>query len=146
MAEQTEDDIKKSFAGLDYTQEQRRKITDGVLDEAVRNKDPEMLRTAMQALDGMDRVNLGRLKLNEKAKENQSSAKEAEALSGLLIHLAENKSKGSHRSPGGVSSVRGTKLPDSQRPTYDPSIRDSKPTGENTNEFKERMSKEVTQN
>lgn len=139
MADQSDDDISKNYERLDYTQTRRQQIADSIIDEAVKNKDGEMLRTALQTLDGMDRASLGRLKVNEKAKENKTSAQEAEILSGVITRLAERRASPLNDKTKGTSAVRGTKLPDKQRPAYDPSMRDAAPTGENTNDFRSRM-------
>lgn len=140
MANQTDDQIREVFTDIDYTQGIRKEIVGGIKEEAIRNKDPELLRTTMQALDGMDRVSLGRLKINEKAKANETNANEAAALAAYLVSLGTKEARAARRNKDGKSNVGGTKLPEGRRPTYDKSQTDTAPTGENTTEFAARMS------
>ena len=140
MANQTDDQIRDVFTDIDYTQGKRREITEVFLPEGLRNKDPEMAKVAMQALDGMDRVSLGKLKINEKAKANETNANEAAALAAYLVSLGTKEARAARRNKDGKSNVGGTKLPEGRRPTYDKSQTDTAPTGENTTEFAARMS------
>jgi hypothetical protein len=138
MAEQTPDEIRKSFQDLDYTQDKRRKIADAITDKAIENQDTEMLGLAMKALDGMDKQSLGKLKINEKSKENESRANEAEALSNYLVTLSDRRTARGKPEPT-HSDVPGKKLPEDRRPAYDASIRDASAGNENTAEFTSRV-------
>lgn len=138
MSEVTPAQVEESFADLDYTQGIRRQIVAGISKQAIDNKDPELLQRTMQALDGMDKQSLGKLKINEKAKENETRADEATAMSQFLVTLADRRQK------GGVPEIQhnetaNRRLPDEQRPAYDPSVRDGAAGSETTSEFTERV-------
>jgi hypothetical protein len=134
----TPEKIEESFQDLDFTQGIRRRIVDGIASKAIEDKDPEMLRTTMQALDGMDKVSMGRLKLNEKAKENETRQDEAAAMAQYLVTLSDRRQK-EGKPEVGHNETANRRLPESNRPTYDPSVRDSAAGSENTSEFTERV-------
>ena len=142
MASQTPEEIKDCFDDLDFTKRLRRQIVDGISAKAITDRDPEMLRTTMQALDGIDKVAIGRLRLNEKDKENATAASEAEALSRYLVHLSSNNNT-PREAPTTGNDTRDQKLPSEHRPDYDPTMRDTAPTGENTSDFKDRVEKKL---
>lgn len=125
---------------LQYTQEHRRKIVDSIITKAITNEDPEMLDKAMKALDGIDKNALGRLKLTQKENDSKTNADNVQVLAAALIHASEQRAARGER-PMTSSDVIGTKLPESRRPKYDPTIRDKTPGNENVNEFKQRMEK-----
>jgi hypothetical protein len=135
---QTPEAIEQSFQDLDYTQGIRRQIVAGIASKAIANEDPEMLDKTMKALDGMDKQSLGKLKINEKAKENETKAGEAEALAKYLVTLSDRRA-GSGKPEMQDSDIPGRKLPDARRPNYDPSIRDATAGTENTAEFTARI-------
>lgn len=138
MAEQTPQQLEKNYTDMDYTQSQRQRIADKIINKAIDNEDPEMLNVAMKALDGMDKNSLGRLKINQKQQENNNSAASTEALAGVVLALSDRRT---NRGRPAVSSsaVPGTKLPEGRRPAYDKSIRDTTPGTENTTEFTTRV-------
>lgn len=138
MSGQTPEQLEKSYTDLDYTQDKRRQIADKIIAKAIENEDPEMLTQGMKALDGMDKNSLGRLKLNQKENENKTNNNTNEVMSSLLIELANRRTNGGRREVVG-SSVPGSKLPESRRPKYDPSVRDASAGSENTNDFTARV-------
>lgn len=138
MSGLTPEQVEQNFQDLDYTQGIRRQIVNGIATEAIANKDPEMLRTTMQALDGMDKVSIGRLKINEKGKENETRADEAAAMAQYLVTLQERRQKDGRPEPT-HNETASRRLPDDRRPAYDPSIRDAAAGSENTTEFTERV-------
>jgi hypothetical protein len=138
MAGQTPEKIQEAFVDLDYTQDIRRKIVTGIASKAISDGDPEMLDKTMKALDGMDKQSLGKLKLNEKDKENQTNASNSEALAKYLVSLSDRRSTSSKPEIVG-SDVPGQKLPEGRRPSYDSSIRDATAGTENTAEFTSRV-------
>lgn len=138
MASQTPEQIVQNFQDLDFTQGIRKQIIEAVLPDAIKNKDPEMLDKAMKAVDGMDKQTLGKLKINEKEKENQTKENESAALAGFLVTLADRRSD-RVLPQRGQSDVTNRNLPDAKRPQYDPSIRDAVPGNETTAEFNARM-------
>lgn len=138
MADQTPEQIEKSFQDLDYTQGIRRQVVEGISKQAIENKDPELLSRLGQALDGMDKQSLGKLKINEKAKENQTRADEAGAMSNFLLALSERRrSQGKPEMQAGAQVSR--ELPSEMRPDYDPQIRDASNVVETNAEFTSRM-------
>lgn len=138
MSAVTPEQVEQSFQDLDYTQNLRRQIVEGISKQAIDNKDPELLQRTMQALDGMDKQSLGKLKINEKAKENETRADEAAAMAQYLVTLSDRRQKEGKPEVSHNDTV-GRKLPDERRPTYDPSVRDSAAGSENTSEFTERI-------
>lgn len=138
MSAVTPEQVEQSFQDLDFTQTIRRQIVDGISKQAIDNKDPELLQRTMQALDGMDKQSLGKLKINEKAKENETRADEAAAMAQYLVTLSERRQKEGLPETG-HSEVVSRKLPDALRPSYDPAVRDAAPGSENTAEFTERV-------
>lgn len=138
MADQTPEQLEEAFRDLDFTQGIRRRIVNGIADKAIGDSDPEMLDKTMKALDGMDKQSLGKLKLNEKAKENATAAAETEALSSYLVALSNKRATQGTPEPT-HSDVPQQKLPESRRPNYDPSIRDKVAGSENTAEFTARI-------
>jgi hypothetical protein len=138
VAEMSPDQIEQNFVDLDFTQGIRKKIVNAITDKAISDKDPEMLDKTFKALDGMDKVSLGRLKLNEKAKENQTNQDEAAALAQYLMSLSARRQK-EEPTDTGRNDVLDRKLPEGLRPAYDPSIRESTAIFENTAEFTERV-------
>ncbi|BAQ02573.2 hypothetical protein [Ralstonia phage RSL2] len=138
MSALTPEKIEESFQDLDYTNGVRKQIVSALLPDALTSKDPELARTVMQGLDGIDKVSLGRLKLNEKAKENETRADEAAAMAQYLVTLSDRRQK-EGRPEVSHNDTAGRKLPDERRPTYDPSVRDSAAGSENTSEFTERI-------
>lgn len=138
MSGLTPEQVEQNFEDLDFTQGIRRQIVNGISTEAIKNKDPELLRTTMQALDGMDKVSLGRLKINEKGKENETRADEAAAMAQYLVTLADRR-QAEGRPEISHNDTANRKLPDAHRPAYDPSIRDAAASSENTSEFTERV-------
>lgn len=138
MSTVTPEQVEQSFQDLDFTQGIRRQIVDGISKQAIDNKDPELLQRTMQALDGMDKQSLGKLKVNEKAKENETRADEAAAMAQYLITLNERRQRGESPQTG-QNAVMDRKLPESMRPAYDPSIRDAAASPENAGEFVERV-------
>lgn len=142
MAALTPEKVEQSFQDLDYTQGIRRRIVDGIADAAISDKDPEMLRTTMQALDGMDKVSLGRLKINEKSKENETKQNEAEALAKYLVTLSDRRTNDGQPERQ-YSDVPDQVLPANRRPKYDESVRDATAGSENTSEFTARIESET---
>lgn len=138
MSAVTPEHVEQSFVDLDFTQGIRRQIVEGISKQAIDNKDPELLQRTMQALDGMDKQSLGKLKLNEKAKENETRADEAAAMAQYLVTLSDRRQKEGRPEVGHNETV-GRKLPEALRPAYDPSVRDSAAGSENTSEFTERV-------
>lgn len=139
MADQTPDQIIQNFQDLDFTRDIRKQIITAALPEAVgSDKNPEMMDKVLKAADGIDKQALGKLKLNEKAKENQTRENESEALAAYLVSLSNNRTSGGPPKRG-ASAVAGRELPAQQRPAYDSSIRDQTAGDENTSEFKQRM-------
>lgn len=138
MASQTPEQIVQNFQDLDYTQGIRKQIVEGIAAKAIADKDPEMLDKTMKALDGMDKQSLGKLKINEKEKENQTKENESAALAEFLVTLADRRSDRGLPQRG-QSDVTNRELPVAKRPTYDPSIRDAVAGSETTAEFNARM-------
>lgn len=138
MSSLTPEKIEESFQDLDYTTGIRKQIVTALLPDALGSKDPELARTVMQGLDGIDKVALGRLKLNEKAKENETRADEAAAMAQYLVTLSDRRQKEGRPEVSHNETV-GRKLPEDRRPAYDPSVRDSAAGSENTSEFTERI-------
>lgn len=133
------EDIKQNFTDLDYTQGIRKQLIEVVKVDALK-KDPDAIAATAKLLDGMDKVSIGRLRINEKDKENSTHADEAAAMAQFLLGLSGKRQRG--EGPGttrGVSEVPGSKLPESKRPNYDKSILDTSNSGETAGEFKERM-------
>ena len=138
MSAVTPEQVEQSFQDLDYTQSIRRQIVEGISKQAIDNKDPELLQRTMQALDGMDKQSLGKLKVNEKAKENETRADEAAAMAQYLVTLSDRRQREGKPEVQQNETV-GRKLPAESRPAYDPSIRDASAGNENTAEFTERV-------
>jgi hypothetical protein len=134
----TPEKIEESFQDLDYTTGVRKQIVAALLPDALGSKDPELARTVMQGLDGIDKVALGRLKLNEKSKENETRADEAAAMAQYLVTLSDRRQR-EGKPDVSHNETAGRKLPDERRPSYDPSVRDSAAGSENTSEFTERV-------
>ncbi|BAS04840.2 hypothetical protein [Ralstonia phage RSF1] len=134
----TPEKIEESFQDLDYTTGVRKQIVTALLPDALGSKDPELARTVMQGLDGIDKVALGRLKLNEKAKENETRADEAAAMAQYLVTLSDRRQR-EGKPEVQQNETAGRKLPAESRPAYDPSIRDASAGNENTAEFTERV-------
>lgn len=135
----TPEQIEEQFAALDFTQGKRRQFVDKTFDKALNNEDPEMLTLNFKVMADSDKVSLGRLKINEKEKENQTRADESDAMAKYLVSLSERRQAGGLPEATGHSNVIGSKLPAEHRPTYDPSVRDAAPGSENTTEFSRRM-------
>uniref|UniRef100_A0AAU7PFI0 Terminase small subunit n=1 Tax=Burkholderia phage vB_BgluM-SURPRISE13 TaxID=3159457 RepID=A0AAU7PFI0_9VIRU len=138
MSGLTPEQIEANFQDLDYTTGIRKQIVAALLPDALGSKDPELARTVMQGLDGIDKVSLGRLKLNEKARENETRADEAAAMAQYLVTLADRRQK-EGRPEVTHNETANRKLPADSRPAYDPSIRDAAAGSENTAEFTERV-------
>lgn len=137
---QTPEQIQKNFEDLDYTQGIRRELIGELLPDA-KKKDYDAVAATSKLLDGMDKVSTGRLKINEKSKENATRADESAAMAQFLVSLSDRRQRGEGVGQGAASynPVVDTKLPEGRRPAYDKSVLDRQASGENSQEFQTRM-------
>lgn len=142
MSDQTPEQIEKSFSDLDHTQGIRRRILDKIADKAIENEDPEMIELTLKTSADMDKVSLGRLKINEKSKANETKQNEAEALAKYLVTLSDRRTSDGRPEPQ-WSDVPNQALPANRRPKYDDSVRDASSGSENTAEFTARIEAET---
>lgn len=137
---QTPEQIQKNFEDLDYTQGIRRELIGELLPEA-KKKDYDAVAATAKLLDGMDKVSVGRLKINEKSKENATRADESAAMAQFLVSLSDRRQRGEGTGQGAATynPVLDKKLPDDRRPAYDKSVLDRQASNENSQEFQARM-------
>lgn len=116
----------------------RRRVVDALADSAITSKDPETLNIVLKAVDGLDKSALTQLKLAQKEKENKTRENEAEVLSRALIQLA-NQRAGAPTPEPQHSNGPSRQLDPEAKPTFNEDLLSETASGENYNEFKDRM-------
>lgn len=101
---------------LDYTLGVRRQIVEKHLQATNFAADPEAQKLVLQSLDGMDRVALGRKRINADVEQNQTNAKMQALVATVLMQTRDPKFMGGTQTPvagaARAAPVLGNEVPD----------------------------------